>query len=321
MIPEDSFIKVFFFTKELNRAKIQLHANEDDAEPIAITNGSSNIESFVAKLEHREMPYYIKIIHSGLKSSCTKYELIITIKPINLIFSYLKCKTKVKRDDNLPETKLILGDQNSLKEFETFIIPENLIVDYKKIKKNKKKSKDNSNFKRPGVLSQGNHDEEFAYNILISVVNHPVIFSSSIEFDFLTNDLQMTLLGSDGNVLQASEYLIPVIEEQVQNTQFVSTINITLEPGDYYLTIVQGLSANMLVQILHEEDQFKKKMKCFYFNMHFETSIINKPDPGISTKKFEATIVPSDEILRKNLIKICLWKFYFNHIRYMINIQ
>ncbi len=287
-IPENSLIRVFFLSKEINRSKVQLLHSEDDLEPLAYTDGVDPTESFLAKLEERETPYVIKFIHTGMKSTCTKYELIINIKPINLVFSNLKCDRRVKKIENLPEEKMTMGEGTTLKEYNSFIIPESLIINYKRINKNAIKKKKDSFFTRTGVLSKGLQDEEFIYNIEINVVSHPVILTLSVDYDFLTNDLELFLRDKEGKILKKSEYLIPVIEEQIQNHNLVSSISHTLEPGSYFLTIIQGVSANMLVQILNDDDMFKDKRKCFSFNMHTETIMINKPDPGISTSKYEA---------------------------------
>ena len=74
-ISEESIIRVFFKSNEINRAQISISKDEESTDKIAFSDGKLSVESFIVKLKKRELPYVLKIVHNNLKSVCTRYEL------------------------------------------------------------------------------------------------------------------------------------------------------------------------------------------------------------------------------------------------------
>ena len=147
--------------------------------------------------------------------------------------------------------------------------------------------KESAFFTKTGVLSSQSSNEDFVYNIEVDVSKHPVTFTSSIEFDFLTNDLELKLRDRTGHIIKEGDYIIPSVNVHSQNNDMVNSISLILEPGIYYLTIVQSVAANHLIQLINENKYYKKKNKCFDFKFHIQSMLINKEDNNIPTKKAE----------------------------------
>jgi hypothetical protein len=78
-IPEDSIIRIFFKSEEINRASVSILKDKDDTNKIAFSEGKLNAEGFIVKLKKRKLPYIIRIEHHNLKSVCTRYELKVII--------------------------------------------------------------------------------------------------------------------------------------------------------------------------------------------------------------------------------------------------
>lgn len=305
LIPEDAILRFFIETFEINDAKILVYKAKYDAQPLAYSEGKSKAESFVMRLDKRESPYFIKVIHYNMKSSCNKYKLKISIKPLNQMREHLKCNNPnidiSNKSQFFPSEYLTLesnGNSNELaktalneKEYE---IPDQIIVNYdpNDLSKNKEFTKDmgNYDYRNTGVLSHSAVNEVFVYNVKLDVRNSFAI-SISLAYDFLSSDMGISLRDSNGKLLKAGKWMTQDdLNSDINDEEIIrTTLEIVLDPGVYYLAIKENVAANHLVQILKDETKNKKNSPlCFKFNMNMQYSLINKPDSGINTKKFES---------------------------------
>lgn len=328
---EDSIIRVFYESREVNRAKVMILDNlDEDSEPIAYSPGTNPTESFIAKLEKRDSPYYVKIMHSSTKTSCNRYLLKIETQPVVQIVDGLKCSPDFDLKNplrHLPPLSLS-SDSSGINLNADYSIIDYLIVNnIPKERKNKdfkiqnQSIDDEKLYNKEGFYSNGKLDEFFEYNIKITIKNKPLLFYSAVNYDFLTNDIVLTLRNSDGMIINKGEWLIPDYSEDseddsnIKNKNNSDTINsnimnkstfsmfkhtglnffyyITkvLETGVYYLTITQNLGANHLIQMIYDKNnKFKLDSvnRCFDFSLHIQTHVIDKPDSNISTDKYES---------------------------------
>jgi len=297
IIPEDSVIRVFYESREINRAKIMILENKYDQEAIAYTDGINKTESFIAKLDHKESPYYIKIMHNNLKTQCNKYRLKIVIKTFKVMLSELKCKSHININNLsslLPASNIEIGNVAGVYGSDTlFYIPDNLI--FLPSNKNKKEAYD---YTHSGVLSKATINEEFVYNIRVEIKS-PVTFSANVIFDFLESDFTIALRDNSSKILKDGEWLIPDENFHTGDHDFINELNTLLDPGVYYLTISQNISANHIMQIIYENENLTPKkgtnkvtnshiLRCFRFKLNIQTIPINKPDPSLSTAKYES---------------------------------
>ena len=117
-VPEDSIIRVFYQSRETNRSKVMLLSSTDEeSKPLAYTSGTNPNESFIAKLEKRDSPYFLKIFHNNYRTSCNRYLLRISSSPLIEVIDYLKCNDKVNTQD--PSKSLPLQSYLSNKEKNT----------------------------------------------------------------------------------------------------------------------------------------------------------------------------------------------------------
>jgi len=309
IIPENSIIRIFYHSFEINNAKVLILENKYDEKPIAFSEGKEKSESFIARLAKKASPYVIKILHFNLKASCNKYKLKISIMPVLQVVSHLKCNNNINFQDSfsaLPQQSIILqsnsNNPNELSKVEfaqrEFYIPENLILDYSKLENNtENNSIDNHqdtyfySYINTGMLTKSRLDEPFIYNIKLDVRNS-FTFSISASYDFLTSDMNVALRDNNGNILQNGKWGIQDDINFQDSMAIRNEIQYIVDPGIYYLTIKQNVPANHLLQIINDL-KIRKKIKsenklCFGFNLSLQYSLINKPDQGINTAKFES---------------------------------
>ncbi len=190
----------------------------------------------------------------------------------------------------LPLTKYTFGEESKLTEPQDYLIPEKLIIKHGDSEKKPHRNSllnDPSFFTKTGLLSTQSPNEDFVYNIEINIHEHPVTFTASVEFDFLTNDLELSLRDKSGHLIKQGEWVIPSVNVHVQDNDFVNSISMILEPGTYYLIITQNVAANHLIQLLNNNESYRKRNKCFDFKFHIQSMVINKSDKNVSTKKNE----------------------------------
>jgi hypothetical protein len=288
-IPEDSLIRVFYESHEMNRAKVMVLKNKYDQEAIAYTEGKEKTESFIAKLDAKNSPYYLKVMHNKMKYGCNRYRLKIVIEPMRLAVSDLKCKSSINiqdKDNLLPPQNIVLDSSTVHGMDKVYILPDYLLLNVD----NTSTQHTPIDFSQTGVLTKARYDEEFVYNIKLDVKN-PISFSANVLFDFLTSDFSLVLRESNGKIIKSGDWLIPDVTVHVSDHDFINGLQTILDPGQYHLTLVQNVPANHIMQLIHEVEREKKKShvpRCFKFNLHIQTSIINKPDASISTTKFES---------------------------------
>lgn len=304
LIPEDSIIRIFFHSFEINNAKVIMLENKYDEKPIAFTDGKEKSESFIARLQRKSTPYIIKVMHFNLKTSCNKYKLKIAIMPITQVVSHLKCRNNLNLNDlnsllpqqyiNLEASQNNLNDQTKLAFAEKeYFIPENLILDFDKATKNKEDNKsfngeNNSyRFTNTGILTGANVDESFIYNIKLDVKNSFAV-AISTSYDFLTSDINIIIRDSQEKIIQYGKWIMQDDLNYEDSTKIRNEIQLILDPGVYYLAIKQNVPANHLLQILNDLKNSKNIKACFGFELHLQYNFINKPDQSISTKKYES---------------------------------
>jgi len=332
IVPENSVVRIFYHSFEVNNAKVLVLENKYDENPIAFSDGNEKTESFIAKLDKKNSPYVIKILHFNLKQSCNKYKLRVSIMPIMQVMSHLNCSSTLDLKDAfglLPQQSIVLqanpSNANELSKVEfsqkEFFIAENLILDFEKLEKknqNEESSINNSNdeafnaqkavysYTNTGLLSKANVDEPFIYNIKLDVRNS-FTFSISSSYDFLTSDINIALRDSTGKVLKYGKWATQDDVNYQDSMLIRNEIQHLADPGVYYLTVKQNIPANHLLQIINEvrnnknKNNKKKKIDneqqkinksknklCFSFFLNLQYNLINKPDQGVNTAKYES---------------------------------
>lgn len=312
LIPENSVIRIFYHSFEINNAKVLILENKYDENPIAYSDGKEKTESFIARLAKKNSPYVIKILHFNLKSSCNKYKLRISIMPINQVESHIKCSNNVINQDPfnlLPMQSLVLqanaNNPSELSKVEfaekEFFIAENLILDFNQNEKNEENKFEFNpqnavyTYTNTGMLSKANFDEPFIYNIKLDVRNS-FTFSLSANYDFLTSDINIALRDSTGKVIKYGKWAVQDDVNYEDSMLIRNEIQHLIDPGVYYLTIKQNVPANHLLQIINDMRTNKNNKNnssnssklCFGFNLNLQYNLINKPDKDVNTAKFES---------------------------------
>lgn len=306
-VPEDSIIRVFFQSKELNRAIVQIQDSAELAEDesaLAYTRGLSSSESFIAKLQARDQPYYIKIFHTSVINSCNRYLLKIAMTPLTQVIDSLSCSEEMDLSNpmlSMPPDA-ISSSSTGINLNKEFSIIDYLVVN--KLPKSKFKNhtfnfsavKEEKLYNKGGFFSNGLKDEPLEFNIKLEIKLKPLTFYASVQYEFLTNDIVLALRNSEGVIISTGEWLVPENTEGSSKDKANNNANILynfvsklLEPGTYYLTLNQNEGANHLLQILYDKKSnlsFKSN-RCFDFSLHLQSNVIDKPDDQLNTEKFE----------------------------------
>ena len=283
IISEESIIRVMFISKEMNRGKVSLLYNKNDNTPIIQTEGKEGIESFIMKLNPREVPYIIKIEHLNLKYSCNRFQLKIEIEPLIVIFEDLKCDNNNVISNNFisigdsinSEFNLNGNDTEILNKFndKKLYINGNDILKQSNIQNKiffKSKGDDNNNNK--GFLSQGKINEPFEYNIIVKVTK-PITLSAISSYSFISNDISFELIDINLNYpIATGNWLLSEISNNENDINLFSGLSTLLTEGNYILKIKQNIIPNQLIQLLYSNKNIQNTNKlCFNFNLNLQS--------------------------------------------------
>lgn len=247
--PVASTVRILTLSSESLQVDSAIYTNNQYDRPLGFSNNKSKSSSFLIELPGQHEPYQL-ILSFIVKDSgsCLHYTLKIVVEPSDRVKNLLECKVNV-HDNLLPLTFIDLS-QNSLYGndefaiFDKWVIGENL---------------------PDGVISKGNKNTKFVFKISVKVPSAGRI-SIQVNYDFLTNDIQLELKQAENRIALGLWEIIS--DDELADTEnFSSSISeFPVAAGTYEIYLKQGDFASKLIQ------KYSDISICFPFSFFIEYS-------------------------------------------------
>lgn len=233
------------------RIESTIYSDEEFNNALGYSKSQSSYGSFILELLPRNEPYYLQLnfVQNRATDDCNTYELFIVAEPREAVSNWLECRL-TSHQNVLPPSSITLARKNSVIGNSYAVFKAWMLGDEK--------------MEMPeGVVSTPGINSVFLYDIDITVPTTGLL-SSAISYDFLTNDMGLTLY-QGSNVVARSEWNILEDNNQEQEYDFSSSFaGVEVKAGNYKLRIRQSVAQNHLAQMFSEIDS------CFMFNFGLE---------------------------------------------------